>query len=92
MEPGDNAAAEAVADACGAAVALAAMGGIDVVTDSPEIRLQFGEGGDITVSTYLDGEEVDSGVVASSDIEQHLAGGSEPEAPAPEAPKPPPAQ
>lgn len=74
MDPeNDNTPGEAVAEACEAAIALAAMAGMDVVTGSPSILLSFPPNGDITVSLMVDGEMGDSGIVSAEDIAKYLS-------------------
>lgn len=73
MDPMDMAAVEAVAKAVRAAIVLASMAGMDLLSESPSLLLDFAPEGDITVTLMVDGAEVDSGTITSANITAYLA-------------------
>lgn len=86
MNPEDMAAAEAVAEAVKAAIILACMAGMDVVSPAA-LKFKFAPDGEITLSSMdADDAEEDSGVIPAEAIQAFLAEDKAEEAEAPEAP------
>jgi hypothetical protein len=73
MDPQDMMAVQAVAKAVKAAIVLASMAGMDLLSESPSLLLDFAPEGDITITLMVDGAEVDSGTITSANIAAYLA-------------------
>lgn len=73
MDPMDMMAVEAVAKAVKAAIVLASMAGMDLLSESPSLHLDFAPEGDITITLMMDGVEGDSGTITAANIAAYLA-------------------